>query len=225
MTALLPNHVHFCRRGHELIFLDLRKDEYTLLTGHEAQAFSSLMPGAENAESVPTDLTRFVDSGLLTFEPSEGRAILPTVLDWPAERIAHLAAHSAARINLKHFTNFAIACSTAAYCLRFQQIERIVRSIEARKEAARRSGIAGTENAEELVATFNKLRGFFPADYLCLFDSVALVHFLARYAVFPTLVFGVRFAPWGAHCWVQDGPLALNDDVETIEDYVPILAV
>jgi hypothetical protein len=38
-------------------------------------------------------------------------------------------------------------------------------------------------------------------------------------------VFGVREAPFTAHCWVQDGAVVLNDHLENVDLYTPIMTV
>ena len=61
--------------------------------------------------------------------------------------------------------------------------------------------------------------------YLCLFDSLALIHFLARFRVFPDWVFGVTADPFEAHCWVQTGGVVLNDTVERVSAFTPIMSI
>jgi hypothetical protein len=38
-------------------------------------------------------------------------------------------------------------------------------------------------------------------------------------------IIGVRTWPFMAHCWLQVGAVALDDDVERLAAYTPILAV
>jgi hypothetical protein len=56
-----------------------------------------------------------------------------------------------------------------------------------------------------------------------LFDSLALLEFLAVYRFFPRIVFGVVADPFQAHCWLQDDAVVLNDDLERLGKYQPIL--
>jgi hypothetical protein len=81
------------------------------------------------------------------------------------------------------------------------------------------------EEARKLVGIFDRLRSLYPADYLCLFDSLALLEFLSRYKLFPSWVFAIRPAPWGAHCWVQDACTIFNDDPYNVLEYLPIMQV
>jgi hypothetical protein len=60
---------------------------------------------------------------------------------------------------------------------------------------------------------------------VCLFDSLALIHFLAQYGLYPDWVFGVSADPFEAHCWVQAGQVVLNDTVERVSAFTPILTI
>ncbi len=59
----------------------------------------------------------------------------------------------------------------------------------------------------------------------CLFDSLTLLNFLARYGIFPDWVFGVQARPFAAHCWVQLDEIVFNDTVEHVGGYTPIMTV
>jgi len=72
---------------------------------------------------------------------------------------------------------------------------------------------------------FNEFRAAFPRNYLCLYDSLALMLYLAYFSVFPNWVFGVRSNPFMAHCWVQYGRTVLNGTDEEARSYTPIMIV
>ena len=76
-----------------------------------------------------------------------------------------------------------------------------------------------------LVSVFDRLRWFYPRSYLCLFDALALIHFLARFHVYPDWVFGVNADPFEAHCWVQAGGIVLNDTVERVSAFTTLMSV
>jgi len=77
-----------------------------------------------------------------------------------------------------------------------------------------------------LVAAFSTLRPFFfSAKDACLFDALSLSEFLAGYGFFPRWVFGVQSRPFGAHCWLQLNGVVLNDSVDHVKRYTPIMVV
>lgn len=59
----------------------------------------------------------------------------------------------------------------------------------------------------------------------CLPRSLALALRLARHGCQANVVFGVRLAPFAAHCWVQAREEVLNDELEDVLRYTPILVV
>lgn len=59
----------------------------------------------------------------------------------------------------------------------------------------------------------------------CLVRSLALVDCLHRAGSDATIVLGVLAMPFGAHCWVQFGDHVLNDDVDRVSIFTPILAL
>ena len=58
-----------------------------------------------------------------------------------------------------------------------------------------------------------------------LYDSLALLEYLARYGIYADWVFGVQTRPFAAHCWVQHGDIVFNDTVEHVSGYTPIMVV
>ena len=81
------------------------------------------------------------------------------------------------------------------------------------------------ERVRTLVKAFDALRPWYPRPYLCMFDSLALLHFLAWHGVFPEWVFGVTAEPFKAHCWVRAGTTVLNDTLERTGAFTPIMQV
>lgn len=121
---------------------------------------------------------------------------------------------------------FFMSALWAAFQLRNLPIQRIVENARQRSAANRRtSSPPNISRIRELTQRFTELRPLFPRSYLCLFDSLALVHFLARSGLFPTWVFAVKMDPFTAHCWVQESAIVLNDKVEYCRDFTPIMAI
>lgn len=70
---------------------------------------------------------------------------------------------------------------------------------------------------------FADLLPWLPFEGACLRRSALLLAFLRRRGLAARWVFGVRVWPFRAHCWVQIDDLCLNDDVERLRAYTPIL--
>ncbi|MBX9617179.1 MAG: lasso peptide biosynthesis B2 protein [Caulobacteraceae bacterium] len=70
---------------------------------------------------------------------------------------------------------------------------------------------------------FWRLQPWLPIEGECLVRSALLVRALHRQGLEAQWVFGVRLFPFMAHCWVQAGDTCLNDDVERLSAYQPLL--
>lgn len=222
----LPGHVHYCQRGDAFVFLDLKQDDYTLVNGPAAAALKAIsLQRAPTSHDVSNDaFNELLSGGLLVTDPAAGRSIAPTQTDVAVESLVDRESLLDARVTPANLWNFLAACTTATMLLRWRPIEATVLRVARRKADYDRQPL-DMAKARELTAAFLRLRGFFPANYLCLFDSLALLEFLARYRIFPTWVFGIRLEPWSAHCWVQHGCCAFNEEVDEAANYTPIMAI
>ncbi|MFC4311363.1 lasso peptide biosynthesis B2 protein [Steroidobacter flavus] len=218
----LPPHVHCCRRGTAFVFLDLKQDDYSMVAGPAAAALSALIDA--KAPSHTHELRELEQAGLLTRDSTAGRRLVTTETDVALEPLLDLDT-TAVSARPWDYWNFLLACTTAKARLRWQRIENTVGAVAKRKARHSNHQTPDVERARQLTAVFQQLRSLFPANRLCLFDSLALLEFLARYDIYPTWVFAVRLEPWGAHCWIQEGPFAFNEDVEQTASYTPIMAV
>ncbi|MBM0107282.1 lasso peptide biosynthesis B2 protein [Steroidobacter sp. S1-65] len=224
----LPPHVHFCQRGDAFVFLDLKQDDYMLVNGAAATALRALSSTRPDAPSLPEQqlsdaLNELVKGGLLTNDGS-GRAIAPTQIEVAVDNLVDQETLLDTSVTLGQIVNFFVACSAAKLSLRWRSIEATVMSVARRKEK-RASRPIDMTRARALTAAFLKLRGLFPANYLCLFDSLALLHFLAKYDIHPTWVFAVRLEPWAAHCWVQHQQYTFNEEAEDAVAYTPVMVI
>lgn len=222
----LPRHVHYCQRGDALIFLDLRHDDYTLVNGECASAFKALLAQAIDPNRETTaNVRELLEGGLLTTDRGRGKIITPTQVALAVEPLVAMEASAAARITAPRFVRFVAACAGAAARLRWLKIEQTVSTVEERKARAGASATMDLDLARELTATFVTLRALFPKNYVCLYDSLALIEFLAGYRIFPDWVFGVRLEPWAAHCWIQHGHYVFNEGVEEAAGFTPVMVV
>lgn len=222
---LLPVHVHCCQRGDAFVFLDLERDDYTLIPGDAAAALKTLASQpAQLSETQAHALRELVAAGLLTTQAGQGRPFVVTPNSIALESLLEREQGDEIGISAVHLWNFVAACTVAATSLKTRSIASTVAKV-ARRKARRNARDVDMERARRLTALFLRLRALFPFNYLCLFDSLALIEFLARYDIYPNWVFGVRLEPWAAHCWVQQGAIALNEEIERAAHYTQIMAI
>ncbi|MFC5342938.1 lasso peptide biosynthesis B2 protein (plasmid) [Brevundimonas staleyi] len=115
---------------------------------------------------------------------------------------------------------------TARASLKLFRLGKIVERIERRRPIVSHHNPAGSEELERSVArACQVVRRLTAAKDQCLTSSIAMLNVLASQRTFPNLVFGIKAAPFEAHCWVQSGTRVLNDTLENIGLYTPIRVV
>ncbi len=72
---------------------------------------------------------------------------------------------------------------------------------------------------------FESARRWTPIKPVCLLDSLSLLAFLHQRGLTADLVFGVIRQPFAAHCWVQAHDVVLNDRLDRVAEFTPILVV
>lgn len=212
MTRLqLQGHISYCLVGQERIFLDVSSDSYFRLSDRENTLFAELEVGADLLDSRFRPL---IESGLLT-DCGDGRPIAPSGHITPAASLLEQEQPRAA-------TTFARIVEVgrdllAARLLVSRRKLPTVGRFQGKPHRPHRHPI------ESSVGEFLAARRFVPLAPNCLRDSIALFRFLARRGIGAELVVGVKLYPFAAHCWVQQGPLVLNDNLDGAAGFSPIL--
>jgi hypothetical protein len=85
--------------------------------------------------------------------------------------------------------------------------------------------IAPGSPAARILRAFEYAKVLRSAADRCLPRSIALGLCLARIDVSCDVIIGVKLGPFAAHCWVQAGDEVLNDSVEEVARFTPILVV
>ena len=232
----LAAHVFVCCINDQVVLLDLKRDKYLALgsTHAELQGMVVGWPSGSSSDSTNNKRTPnkklaevLREKGLLTADQNTGKAATPVQTVNPSESLAHCFFTDRPPINSLHFLIFLWASVSAAFGLRLRPIEKVV----ARMRDAPSSHISTETEARiarlrELVGVYEGLRplGFAGRDS-CLYDSLTLMKFLARYGLRPRWIFGVRTAPFGAHCWLQHEEIILNDTPDRTSVFTPIMIV
>lgn len=99
----------------------------------------------------------------------------------------------------------------------------LVRRARVRQAAPLRR--AGEATLRRHALQFRELLPWVPFQGQCLFRSVMLQAYLRRRGLASTLVFGCQTWPFEAHCWVQCGDLVLDDGVDHVAGFTPLMAI
>lgn len=82
-----------------------------------------------------------------------------------------------------------------------------------------------TDEAMADARLFDQWMPWAPGQGQCLYRAYLLRAFLAGRGRGATWVFGVRTWPFSAHCWLQVGDVLLDDDLDRVALYTPIMVV
>lgn len=244
----LMSHAFLCLVDNHVVFLDLKEDRYWCLDRARSSALCAVLglslrsdpgnvrssqDGSSNEKSgteestvvVAETIKALIEQGLLTADGADGKDALPVTIDMPS---LDLGVDFGRRpvIRLRDLGWFLIAAARVALGLRWDSIENIIRRMERRKLHHHADEHNSSGQIEDLIAVYKTLRPWmFTGKGHCLFDSLAMIEFLASYGIYPTLVFGVKMHPFVAHCWLQHENIVVNDNVDHVTFYTPIMAV
>jgi Transglutaminase-like superfamily len=226
-----------CRMGCYWIILSANRDRYLCVAHAELVSIGDQLYGwPQEGDSVvrpsPIDAEthKLVESltfnGIITSNPEIGKPFADSEYPAPESRIEAFESVVSAHIPLFQIFRFFLACAKVDWLLRTKALSRTLARIERRRCRAGSSSVIGNvPHVSTLVAAFQALRPLYPRSYLCLFESLALLEFLAGYCYLPCVVFGVVADPFQAHCWLQDGSTVINDEIERVGRYKPILSM
>lgn len=234
----LAQDVFCCVADSRIVFLDLRRDQYFCLNQEHTRALNlrcdssgggcaELLMGELSYDSNDSQhiVRGLVGRGLLAQHGPNRGSIATAPIEIPNEALLSEGHGITPTIRFHHWVVFLRASIKASWKLRWYPLHRTVQSVRKRKARGIKSKNADEDALHQLLAIFQQLRPFYGRKYLCLFDSLALVEFLAHYRFYPQWVYGVTAEPFRAHCWVQDHGFVLNDIVERVRGYTPIMAV
>ena len=205
--ALRPaKDVHVAAIGPDLVVLDLRTGDYACLPG---------LAGAGRAEVPDPLVSELLESGL--FERGE-----------PREAIARTSAATrtsrdvrAGRGRAAEAAQVLGAVVHAAHAFQRGDLQALVE----RSRAGSRRSARDPEASARRAVLFDRWLPWIPGQGACLWRAYLLRRFLQAGGLDADWIFGVRTCPFSAHCWLQSGDLLLDDDLDRVGLYTPILAV
>lgn len=241
----LSDDVYFCVSDMRIVFLDLRRNKYFCLSRHNSVVANRLLAQVTKPDPKPDTELTYGNTLTVSRDDDDGMNALARalfeggLLTQGQHRISKNVANpvtapldSILKQPQPHWTvrtlpiaSFFHAAVVASWKLRWYSLQQTVESVRNRQNG--RTPVQQSRHHElyRLVAAFHHLRPYYGRKYLCLYDSLALLEFLARHRLFPQWVFGVTAEPFSAHCWVQDKSCVLNDSVECVRGYTPIMVV
>lgn len=220
MAYRLRNTVGACRVDDRTIFLDLEADRYFGLGAEADAAFQNLVNGVL-ADPVPPALSQLIERGILLADDHCSAPLTLTAYPAPTLQLSEPDRRPAPSM----IVCAGLAQIQAARALRRRTLAMILRPARDRRL---QSGGA-TDNAEALyaavAAAISRYDRLWGAVDRCLIRSLAFLSMAAHAGRSPSLVFGVQARPFSAHCWIEEDGVLLNDRLENVQPYTPILVI
>lgn len=211
----LPAHVHAVAIDADLVFLDAELDAYFCLAG-AGQALA-LRPGGRVEVLHDKAVEPLIEAGLLAPD------VAVTARSLPPPPVSDLRAHGG-RPSLGRMVRALSANAKAARAVADLPFNQLLKLSDPNHAAGDLDAPAPPALIVE-AARFSRLAPWLPHGGVCLMRSLQLLFYLRGLGFAPTWVFGVRTWPFAAHCWLQAGEVVLDDSVEHVRAYSPILAV
>ncbi|MEC3947746.1 lasso peptide biosynthesis B2 protein [Sphingobium sp. HWE2-09] len=207
----------YCIAGGRSIFLDVEADRYFGLQHDWDLAFQALVA----AGSTGPQLSALVNAGILVEAEIEAEFTAPVIVAANQEMVS-----GALKPSLRLIAKFVVAQIRAASALRTKALAEVLQGIDQRAAATKDAAGDGPEPRwQPLVAAFFASSHLRPRSGHCLTNSIAFMRVARSLGYKPQLILGVCAAPFSAHCWVQAGDYVLNDRIENIRTFEPILAL
>lgn len=214
-TYWLPGDVHAVAIEDDVVFLDTGRDAYFCLpgpTGLELAPDRRSLHAADGAVAL-----ELRNAGLIAVE-APARPSAASTLRSPTQTLVPLQTEPPA---WTHVPSATVAVVDVLRRYRGKPLAQILDTVEVKRSRDPQA----TEPLRNIVADFHRWIPYAPLSGKCLLRSFVLMRLLRRQGHDALWVFGVRTWPFYAHCWLQCGDVVLDDDVERVAAFTPIMAV
>lgn len=199
--------VHLACVGPDAVLLDVAHDSYHCLADG-AEICRALESGEASVSS--SGLTELLEAGLLTQESVAVRRRPPAL---PSRSVIHSPKRPFRLSDLRP------AGAALGHVRQARKETGLQPYLQLQGDVVDPDPLATIAAAKR----FWTLLPYLPIEGECLVRSAMLAQFLRSLGLSADWVFGVRLCPFSAHCWVQVEDVCLNDDVERLLPYTPIL--
>lgn len=222
MGFQLRTGISFCEVSDRLLFLDVVTDRYFCLQPGAEHAFRNVIAGAALEETDVKALDAMMRSGTLVQTTDYS---LPSPLRVSRHASLSMLDSEDLRVSRGAICGALLAIFLARFSLQHKRLHTILRALDLRKIPWPRSGQVDLEPIQAAAAAFEATSRIVRSHDKCLSRSIALARYLAARDLPADLMIGVKLRPFAAHAWVQSGRWLVNDRIDMVRDYTPILVV
>lgn len=211
--------VHLADVDGDLVLLDARRNAYFCVPRASAVALKPILSGNHRSRPDAEMLDELEAAGLFGLIDGRGAPAAPA-----RRAVTDLGQFAGARARATPMRcwRLSVAVASAQFALRARAPEHWLGAVARRNAALTK---ADTPLVHALARFAVDSQPIFPRTARCLPSSMSMINFLHSYGYAVRWVFGVRTYPFEAHCWVEAGGVVLNDSVEHIRSFTPIVAV
>jgi transglutaminase superfamily protein len=232
----LLSHVFACLHGSHVVILDLKEDRYLWLDRERSKELTRYVDGwpldvgtksdgaLSNEDVAEETIVSLLELGLIArFESGANRDETPSIRE-PSTELSM----SAERRTIASLGNIARCCWASHIARRHlhrRSLEKVITGV-ARMKLKKVRRPMDLRLTSEVVGAFTYFRPYFRSSKdACLFESLSLLRLLSTYDMYPSWVFAIQTEPFLAHCWLQYEDVVINDTVENVRQFTPIMVV
>lgn len=223
MQYQMRKDLYHCVAGQKVIFLDLFKDRYLALPQCSTQAFRRLVAGNGNAFDGDKDaLAPLVNAGYLLAGSSDFQDSYRLATEIPTGDISFGKRQP---FRIRHFLVALYWELLTSAMLKFTPLSSVVARYRNTRRKCTKDGEIATSKVHQWASAFDSTALILGRADRCLVRSLAMFNVLRRSGFAAEFIIGVRSDPFSAHAWVQREGVVLNDTIEQITNYTPILVI
>lgn len=220
MTTRIRNGLSFAILDQTVVILDIHANRYFQLPRDLTFAFSAIVDGADHIVT-PDDRKRLMSARILSDTVPVDRPNAPRPRMRPVRSSVQTDNVQWVRGAMVRAAMMKIATAGRLRMMRFDRVIDRLRTIKARSS----SGSSGSMQVTKIISAFAASRQIWSDVERCLPSSMALAEAMWNAGVSVDLVLGVRLSPFQAHCWVQWDERILNDHIDHVATFSPILVL
>ena len=215
--------LHYCDTGAHIVFLDAAAGRYFSIPPSWNDSFRACLAQDALAERTDFAVSKLVAAGILCPARDEGPKRDPMPFVAPTEIWSDEA---------DRFVRISMVLQAVWHQIRVASelkrhgFQKVICDLDRRRKSASRV------ETIDVVAQINQLRAAFTFAELaiskadnCLVRSIAFARMLHAVGADGDLIIGVTASPFSAHAWVQCGATVLNDSLDHVRIFSPILIV
>lgn len=221
MAYALRAHLAYAIVSRWTVFLDITADRYVCLGSGTGRALAKIASAENLAPPEQEALQPLLDAGFLRTDALQTAVRRPPSIAFRSSLAGVMSAPFTRREMLAALYQMA----RQRYAAKTSSLHEMIDGFATRKALCRTRKDDEHQRAIRSATAFDRMSLLLGAHDRCLARSFALARHLTARDVACDLVFGVSMDPFAAHCWIQHDGVILNDHLDHVQTFTPILVL